>query len=171
MLEKMKIVFLDIDGVLNVIPQGEDRYGSIFHREFVDNLKYIIDKTDAKIVITSTWRYDGLDTMKQMWKDRNLPGEVIDITPNEVFLVKKIKLYEYYDEVDRGHEIKYWLDNHDDIENYVILDDDSDMLDEQKAHNFVRCSGNRSHPDSIDMGYGLTRICAEKAVSILGNKN
>jgi len=32
----MKIIFLDIDGVLNVISQGRDKYGMIFHPEFVD---------------------------------------------------------------------------------------------------------------------------------------
>ena len=51
----MKIIFLDIDGVLNVIPQGHDEYGAIFHNHFIDNLKRLIDKTNAKIVITSTW--------------------------------------------------------------------------------------------------------------------
>jgi len=165
----MKIIFLDIDGVLNVIPQGYDKYGGEFHEHFVENLRHIIDETDAKIVITSSWRYEGLDTMRNMWADRNLPGEILDITPNEVFLVKKAKLFEHYDEIDRGHEIKYWLDNHADVESYVILDDDSDMLKEQ-MDNFVRCSGNRTHPDSVDIGYGLTRICAEKAINILKGK-
>lgn len=51
-------------------------------------------------------------------------------------------------------------------DNYVILDDDNDMLDSQR-NNFVRCANNKSHPDHIDIGYGLTRICAEKAVDIL----
>jgi len=56
----MKIIFLDIDGVLNVIPQGRDKYGMIFHPEFVENLKYIIEQTNAKIVISSSWRIDGI---------------------------------------------------------------------------------------------------------------
>jgi hypothetical protein len=36
----MKIIFLDIDGVLNVIPQGFDKYGGIFHDHFVKNFKH-----------------------------------------------------------------------------------------------------------------------------------
>ena len=40
-----KIIFLDIDGVLNVIEQGWDDYGPLFHKHFEDNLKMIIDKT------------------------------------------------------------------------------------------------------------------------------
>ena len=78
-LDFNKIIFLDIDGVLNVISQGKDEYGSKFHKHFEDNLKTLIEKTGAKIVITSTWRSSGLNVMKNMWKDRKLPGEVIDI--------------------------------------------------------------------------------------------
>lgn len=51
-----KIIFLDIDGVLNLILQDFDKYGSIFHKHFEDNLRYLIDQTGADIVISSTWR-------------------------------------------------------------------------------------------------------------------
>ena len=33
----------------------------------------------------------------------------------------------------RGEEIQDWLDNHPEVEDYAILDDDSDMLPEQFA--------------------------------------
>lgn len=62
----MKIIFLDIDGVLNVNFNGRDKYGRIFHPNFVDNLRDIINRTGAKIVISSTWKMSGLDVMKQM---------------------------------------------------------------------------------------------------------
>lgn len=57
----MKVIFLDIDGVLNVYCQGRDEYGCTFHKHFEDNLRWIIEETGAKIVISSTWRRDGLD--------------------------------------------------------------------------------------------------------------
>jgi hypothetical protein len=158
----MKIIFLDIDGVLNVIPKSHDDFGGTFHDDFVENLKHIIDETGAKIVISSSWRFSGLEWMQKMWRFRNLPGEVIDVTT--FFADKKLNL-NYWDVV-RGHEIKVWLDNHTDIENYVILDDDLDMLDEQ-MNNYVQCSDNKDHPDCIDIGYGLTKKCAEKAIKIL----
>ena len=44
----MNVIFLDFDGVLNVIPQGHDDFGGIFHTEFVENLSRIIDETRAK---------------------------------------------------------------------------------------------------------------------------
>jgi hypothetical protein len=99
-----------------------------------------------------------------MWKSRNYPGEIIDITPFEFEVVKDGRC-EFYDLVDRGHEIQMWLDNNK-VDNYVILDDDNDMLPSQ-INNFVRTSNNSDHPDCIDIGYGLTRICAEKAIKIL----
>lgn len=101
----MKVIFLDIDGVLNVYPQGRDEFGSLFHKHFEDNLRLVIEKTNAKIVISSTWRYSGLKVMKDMWKQRNLPGEVIDITPDCAQIVDN-GIVEFYDLVERGHEIQ-----------------------------------------------------------------
>jgi len=86
-----KVIFLDIDGVLKPeVVRGrvvKDKYGEIFDQSNVDVLASIIEQTGAKIVISSTWKYDGLDKMKQMWNDRHLPGDVIDITPSEMDVV------------------------------------------------------------------------------------
>jgi hypothetical protein len=170
----MKVIFLDIDGVLNVYCESRDKWGCTFHKHLVDNLRYIIKKTGAKIVISSTWRsgfvmddgsyVDGLTGLKQMWIDRNLPGDIIDITPNSQDVVES-GYTEFYDLVDRGHEIKLWLDKNP-VENYCIIDDDNDFLTEQRG-NFVRTANNSNHPDCIDIGYGLTKICAERVVEIL----
>lgn len=161
-----KVIFLDIDGVLNVIPQGHDEFGAIFHPHFEENLKHIIDNTQAKIVISSTWRMSGLNVMQDMWKHRNLAGEVIDITPTEVDVVDR-GTCDFFDQVDRGYEIQQWIDDHK-PKAYCIIDDDNDMLPSQRE-NFVRTAENHSHPDKVDYGYGLTRICAEKVIEILNN--
>ncbi|MFW6246986.1 MAG: HAD domain-containing protein [bacterium] len=152
----MKVIFLDIDGVLCVIPTGFDEFGALFHKRFEDNLKWIIEETNAKIVISSTWRLAGLEEMKEMWKHRNLAGEVIDITP-----------FGGMDNI-RGDEIQVWSDNNN-TENYVIIDDDTDMWESQ-LNNFVQTSNNSDHPDCVDIGYGLTRKCAEKAIKILNDE-
>lgn len=159
-----KIIFLDIDGVLNVIAQGRDEFGAIFHKHFEDNLSWIIEQTGAKIVITSSWRIDGLKRMQEMWKKRGLAGEVIGITPNEFTLVKR-GLFRFYDQICRGHEIQQWIDDHN-VKCYCIIDDDDDMIPSQMK-NFVKTSNNKDHPDCVDIGYGLTKKCAEKAVEIL----
>lgn len=177
----MKLIFLDIDGVLNVIGQGHDEYGQIFHQHFMDNLKRIIDETGAKIVISSSWRKSGLKVMQEMWKHRGLAGEVIDVTPS-LYLEKggciqfwndklqehptpKIRGYS----IPRGCEIEYWLNMESgkyEIESYVILDDDTDMLMSQKE-KFVQCSENIDEEDCVDAGWGLTKSCTDKAISIL----
>lgn len=159
----MKVIFLDIDGVLNVYPQGRDDYGSLFHSHFVDNLKDIIDQTGAKIVISSTWRFSGLSIMKEMWNIRNLPGEVIGITPDF--------MHQTGTSLQRGKEILSWINDWESsngkIENYVIIDDDVDMEPHQ-LNNFVKTSGNTNHSDYIDGGgYGLTKECSEMAIKIL----
>lgn len=164
----MKVIMLDIDGVLNVCSQEFDKYGQIFHSHLVENLKTIIDVTGAKIVISSSWRYSGLKVMQQMWKDRELPGEVIDITPNEIDVVKT-GLCEFYDMVCRGDEIQLWLNNHPEITNYCIIDDDDDMLESQLS-NYVKTSGNIRHKGCIDIGYGLTQECAMMVIDILNKK-
>jgi hypothetical protein len=178
----MKIIFLDIDGVLNVSSRERDEWGSVFHPHLVENLRLIVEKTDAKIVISSSWRKDGLAKMQEMWIARGLPGEVIDTTPS-LYLKKdgsiqfwNNKLKKHPTEavkgysIPRGCEIEYWLKNEGftkyEIESWVILDDDNDMLLSQKS-SYVQCSGNFDDHDCVDAGYGLTRNCAEQAINIL----
>ena len=174
-MEEVKIIFLDIDGVLNCIPQGHDEHGAIFHKHFVDNLERIIKETGAKIVISSSWRSAGLEGMRKMWKDRGYAGEIIDITPYGNTDMQ------YYDReskragatTPRGCEIEWWLNEKKydtaqsmNIVSYVILDDDKDFLLTQQD-NFVQCSENTDDEDCIDVGYGLTNYCTEKAIAIL----
>lgn len=158
----MKVIFLDFDGVLNVIPQGHDSFGGIFHPEFVENLSRIIDETEAKLVISSSWRHMGMERLCRMWEHRGYPGEIIGITPD---------LYRHIDfegerKMVRGDEIQAILDRKHEITNYVILDDDTDMLKSQRM-NFVQTSANINHLDCIDIGYGLTKECANRAIRIL----
>jgi predicted transcriptional regulator len=161
----MRIIFLDIDGVLNTgiyathffeickhfgLTKKEakdwrhgmrDEFGSHFDPKPVQLLKWIIEETGAKIVISSTWRLSGLETMKLMWEMRDLPGEVIDITP--------------YLNTNRGEEIEALLKEND-VDSYVIIDDDTDMLPEQ-LNNFV----------NVDSEYGITYKDAQQIINIL----
>jgi hypothetical protein len=159
----MKAIFLDFDGVLNVIPQGHDDFGGIFHPEFVENLKRIIEETGAKLIISSSWRHMGLEKLHMMWEHRGYPGEIIGITPD---LWRNVVGEDFHEKMQRGHEIQAILDQYYQITNYVILDDDDDMLISQRG-NFVKTSYNINHPDCIDIGYGLTKECANRAIRIL----
>lgn len=87
-----KIIFLDFDGVLNtehnqnmLLYHGKarnDRHGTLFDPKAVTQLERIIAETGADVVIESSWKYLGLEAMQQMWSDRKMPGNVIDITPS-----------------------------------------------------------------------------------------
>lgn len=162
----MKIAFLDVDGVLNVIPESFDEFGGTFHQHFVDNLKTVIDETGADIVLSSSWRIKGLQAIRDMWRKRNLPGNILDITPDLSYHEEQSDGTFRWKRVKRGEEIKAWLDRHKEVSSYVIIDDDTDMLQSQKTR-FVKTSDNINHTDFVDAGFGLTKECAKKAIQIL----
>jgi methionine--tRNA ligase beta chain len=165
----MKTIFLDIDGVLNVDYADRDQFGHIFRDEYVQNLKEVIEKTGAKIVISSTWKDKGIERMLDLWKERNLPGEIIDVTPDCVDVCEATNIV-YYDQVKRGHEIKLWLDRHPEVTQYVIFDDIQDFLDEQQDY-FVNCStGEPVKPWKLGIP-GLKEECKIKAINILNMKD
>jgi len=123
----MKVIFLDIDGVLNSVnSMVAFRSASAQNLDSVSVklLQRLCEVTDAKIVISSTWRMGRdekyfIDLFKWYgWK--NAP--VIGRTPVE------------YDKC-RGEEIQMWLvDVKTKVEKYLIIDDDSDMLEEQDPY-------------------------------------
>ena len=166
-----KIVFLDIDGVLNTEHyqgllqyQGkswQDEYGAFFDPNTVKQLKRIIDATGADIVVESSWKYLGLDAMKELWKVRSLPGKIIDITPSSVSDEHLLNID--LENIDtsilycKGMEIASWLSEQErqDIR-YVIIDDEYVILDSQLPHFIL------TNPYE-----GITEEQANKAISIL----
>ena len=149
-----KILFLDFDGVLNTeYYQGllqyqgkpwQDEHGAFFDPNTVKQLKRIIDATDADIVVESSWKYLGLDAMKEMWMARDLPGKVVDITPSSVG-------------DNKGVEIASWLSEHAKQDtHYVIIDDEYVILDSQSSH-FVLTNPYE----------GITEEQANRAISML----
>lgn len=159
----MNYLFLDIDGVLNtgrysdyLIENGlceTDADGYLFDPEAVQNLEHIIEATDAKIIITSTWRLDG--DMQVLWRNRNLAGEVIGVTPT-LLREKGVGKFRCWFG-DRGMEVEAWLkDNAIDPYKYAILDDEDDYLPHQAEHLIL------TEPMT-----GITKDVAEKVISLL----
>ena len=164
-----KILFLDIDGVLNTerhqkyckenVLDNYDEYGYVFDPVAVKNLERIVNETEADIVISSSWKYSGLSTLLDMWSDRALPGRVIEITPDtesdEFLLHADLENMEFLS--CRGYEIKEWLLAHGKtVSQYAILDDEQEMLPDQQSH-FVQTNPT----------VGITEEDAEKAIAIL----
>lgn len=134
----MRLIFLDIDGVLNhplMTDPIKKYYGQVSAR-CVELLNQLTDETSAQLVISSTWRKDSpnLPTIEERLKELGVTGEIIGSTP---VLTQRA--------VFRGNEIYHWMLDHKEIcgtypnlfRDYVILDDDSDMLLWQKD-NFVQ---------------------------------
>ena len=132
----MKIIFLDIDGVLNsretIMSNHEKRQRGEFttpkidgcgsdvcapHKTLVDRLNKITGQTGAYIVVSSTWRINKtVVELRELLRAFGVTGTVLDKTPR---LFKR-----------RGFEIQEWLDKgspYGEIEKFVIIDDDSDM--------------------------------------------
>jgi hypothetical protein len=108
----MKVVFLDFDGVLTTL-DTKYRYG---YKPCVKALNYIIEQTQADIVVSSTWRFEGVDACANNLSKWGVVGNVIGRTP----------CFPFND--TRGKEIKAWLTANP-TEKFVILDDDDDMED------------------------------------------
>ena len=164
-----KILFLDIDGVLNTERQHDrcvnegivpvDNFGYAFDPVAVANLEWIVQETGAEIVISSSWKLWGLGAMQRMWTRRGLPGKVIDITPSTESDEMLLSVDLVYMDIPaiKGSEIKEWLSAHGkNVSRYAILDDEQEMLPEQQSH-FVR----------TNPAVGITEEATEKAITIL----
>lgn len=161
-IDMRKIIFLDIDGVLNSADYFDqtkhcEGYSEI-NPEQVKLLKEIIDRTGAEIVLSSTWRSLGkrkdepehpmytylTDTLQEYGL------EIIDHTP--------------YIDQDRPKEIKAWLDNQPDTDiKFVSIDDDFP----QQKYDEVGIGDCLVKTSFYEKDGGLRREHVEKAVDIL----
>ena len=131
----MKIIALDIDGVLVV--------NGVFSQAAVKNLNDLLAKEpDLKIVISSSWRHNGLQFCRDMLKYQGINEHKIIGTTDLV------------DKDDRGHHIERWVQDHK-PETFVILDDKADM------------DGVIDHLVQTNPYIGLTGSDVKKALDIL----
>lgn len=151
-----KLIFLDIDGVL-------DTYKSRYQLDpvLMGRLGTLLARTDAQIVVSSSWRSNDLAGTVEFMTDPDNPSvgtnpfpftdKVIGITPI---------LYSVVDgDIDRpatrGEEIAAYLKDHP-CDNYVILDDCDEMLPDQWGHLVL-----------VNDEVGLTDSDVKKAAALL----
>ena len=116
-----KYLFLDFDGVLNTGKYARqmkregidpfDEFGAMFDPEAIANLKHIVELTGCKIILSSTWRNEGIMRMRELWKDRNLPGEIFSMDDEDYFFPKQ--------------------------QEHLVLTDDKEGLTDRKAHHAI----------------------------------
>ena len=112
----MKVIFIDYEGVLNCRYTKESIQGCIgFDDKRLDYLKEIVDATEAKLVCTSDWRTKEQAFIDYAHKKLAEHGmEIYDNTPD----LGEGGLY-------RGKEIRKWLSEHEDVEDFIIIDDEN----------------------------------------------
>lgn len=149
----MKVIFVDFDGVLNtekyVLKFAE--FGLILDPARMQLLKRIVDATDAKIVLSTTWR--------EHWDSKPDECDNIGVQMNEIFKEHGLSIFSKTPFISRNREdeIEAWLGENPQVENFVVLDDrflDSEAI---RGH-FVKTSGYSS---------GLNSECTQKAIEIL----
>lgn len=130
----MRVIFLDIDGVVSTF---ECKWRLDINKLLL--LHDIIVDTGAKIVISSSWKAGckNLDELANKLRTFRLPN-ILQNTIDDIFIKYIVGMTGNLPL--RGESIKQYLEEHSNIESYVILDDDSDMLDEQ-LFNFVQTDG------------------------------
>ncbi len=140
----MNVIFLDIDGVLNseaMLRKLDTKHRELGHHErcecyrlerqidpeAVVRLNRLIEATNAKIVVSSSWRLlMDPPELHRVLVGHGLVGEIIGETPdgpNDPAFAS----YGPIDRIFRGNEIAHWLKQHPEVERFVILDDCSDM--------------------------------------------
>lgn len=145
--DKTKILFLDIDGVVNCDSTTQRHRGFIGIDPYMAFLvgKIQLD-TGCSVVLSSTWRLDE-HSRKEV---REQVVDFIDCTP------KTWGTFPHFS--SRGEEIKAWLDEHPEVQKYAILDDDTEDMELHDGHYF------RTYWTE-----GITKEIAEKVTNYLGS--
>ena len=151
----MKIIFLDIDGVLNCDTTVE----SCGNYLGIDNSKLkllaeIVDKTKAKVVLTSTWKDKWFRGGGQKYKQ----DELANYLDTEFFRYGIIVYDKTTDDLfDRGLGIRRWKAEKE-VESFVILDDNVfDYKEQMLVSNLILTDGHK----------GLTEDDVKRAINIL----
>ena len=148
----MKIIFTDIDGVLNST-KGEEPYESDMEVEKLLLLKQLIDETNADgIVITSDRRTSYVDMLAKLAAFAHFDIPILGQTRTE----SEVDLND-----NRGKQIlDYLADTKREIENIVIFDDMDDGISELLFEQFIQ----------TDRRNGLTLENKEQAKNILNQQ-
>lgn len=153
----MKIIFLDINGVLNSLKSRSRAYSlnkdrtEIVRNSFDENcmllLKKLVIETNSFIVVTSSWRKSSeyYNIFLEVFKSYLPIERIIGTTKIDSYNPRILEIKDYLMACD--HQIS----------NFAILDDNNQMDDFN--NHFVQ----------VDSRYGLTNLDYEKIKKILDN--
>ena len=160
----MKIIFLDIDGVLNSIEAMVKRHeakgkAALYWTDpiLVERLNKLIKDTWAYVVVCSSWRkLRNQDEMTELLKKNGIECTMIGCTPNNA--PRSAGNGHGY----RGDEIKAWFKENCEsmnfkIDKFIIIDDGSDF--KPYMDHLVQTNWNK----------GLQDVDCEKARKMLND--
>lgn len=160
----MKVIFLDIDGVLNAHQFSVASKSCSIDQGCVRQFNRVLEATDAKVVISSAWRYMMLRTddsepamtmrgFEYMLRTHGMPRmDIIGHTRSDEYAGRN----GHDNQSVRGKLIRLWLaENPGLVDRYVVLDDDAD--DVLLTMPFIKTNGS----------VGLTEQDAERAIEML----
>lgn len=139
----MKILFLDIDGVLNHRKSPTTNGVFVIDEQLLPLLKRIVDETGVKIVLSSSWRLSIHSRLRVKDALKTIGTRFIDYTK--------------FISGPRSEEIKEWLERHPKVTSFAILDDDFD----------AKIDG---HFFQTDFNNGLTPEITEKVIKYLNKE-
>jgi hypothetical protein len=109
----MRVIFLDIDGVLNCKRTPNPRkFPYIVDRVLLSRLLALCERADAQVVLSSTWRHDPIGLLAA--KYFGIP--FIDVIPD-------------MQGEPRDKEILSWLAANPHVKRHLVIDDEDDELD------------------------------------------
>ena len=128
-----RVIFLDIDGVLNSSfwndsHQTEISNGTLIDEEKIELLAQLVKRTSAKIILHSGWRLWFDSEIKPLRKESQKLIDMLakkglfieDVTPD--LTTEEIRESRKFSMV-KADEILLWLKLHEDIVGWVVLDD------------------------------------------------
>lgn len=155
-----KVIFLDIDGVLN-----RDDGGVKIEEEFVKRLAHIVEETEAEIILSSSWRgmYECHVDPDSNYKNENV-GLLLDMFERYSLVISGTTPDLSSGPYARPLEIRVWLEAQKEQERFVILDDETFWEWNWLGDYFV-CTTHRNANGRYVCG--MTDEDAEKAIEIL----
>ncbi len=157
----MKLIFLDFDGVLNskkwfntlnnrhvddkIILVDTDQ---MLDPEPVELINQLVEQTGAEVIISSSWRIlHTLDSLNQSLKDAGARFKATDVT-QRLYTPRGIEIQTYLDYVAGLGGV---------VEQFVIIDDDSDMEHLRNTKHFIKTI----------FVYGFTKWHFDEALKVL----
>ena len=144
-----KIIFLNIDGVLNSYSSKEP-----IDLEKVRILREIVESTDSQLVLSSSWK---------VFHDPEFAGYSQYLYLTECLASENLSLIDQTPDIGaRPVEIYEWLKNHPNVTSWISLDDDF----RPKDYDLAGLDSNRL----LQTCSGLTQEHVQKAIEILRSK-